>query len=558
MSKYLLFLIYPLILIGYGLIIYKKYKDTILHNIKPLIINTTIISIVICGGLYIFFSFENTIYAYDYAGHWIRSLEIKELFINNPGKILPLVYDSMNNMDYSYLPALFNFPLLLIKDGYRWFAITNYVLFLLPSIVLLQILYFNKTKLNKYLPILLIVLFYPLYLTLFYGKVDVCGLFFILICYTLIIFQKSENITYIDSLLINLFIFLSIFLRRWYLYTTICFYLAYLIKILLSKGKKEDYYKFCLSFVIVLIICVLFFRGFILNALTNNYSEAYQFYNRDNKLLSFINYLSPILLIVCIFGLIEEFVNNRQLLIINFISIIVPCILIWRIQSFEYHHYYVFLINIIILFIHGLSFLFNKNMIVSWVAIILLIVQATCIFLSPQGNFLFFTNIKKQPEILENKEQLIDIANYIKSIEPDDNTTAFIAGGSYGIITDDLLRNAFLPDLDGPNIDSSVFDIRDGFPKDIQFIKYIILIEPSLYMDKDYQHMYDVIKEGLLNNQDISSLYSHIKTMPINDKYDALIYERIGKLTPKSKQFFYNQMIKYYPDKTDFFGYILN
>ena len=114
MAKYLLILIYPLILILSFSLIYIKYKNSIINNIKPLIINTIIISFIVCTGLILFFSFENTIYTYDYAGHWIRSLEIKNLFINNPGKILNLVYDSMNHNDYSYLPALFNFSFLLL------------------------------------------------------------------------------------------------------------------------------------------------------------------------------------------------------------------------------------------------------------------------------------------------------------------------------------------------------------------------------------------------------------------------------------------------------------
>lgn len=556
MYKYLLLLIYPLILLVCWVLIYKKYKNTIIENIKPLLINTIIISIIICLGLFVFLSFENTIYTYDYAGHWIRSLEIKNLFINNPSRIPPLVYDSMNNMDYSYLPALFNFPFLLIKEGFKFFSLANYILFLLPTIVLLQIIYFNKTALNKYFPIILVIVLYPLYLTLFYGKVDVCGLFFITMCYALVIFPNTNEITIVDNLSINLFTFLAIFLRRWYLYSVICFYIVYFIKIIIKKDKKL-LLNYLLSFIVMAVVILLFFRNFITMSLSNNFEEAYQFYNRDNKLLSFINYLSPIILIVSLLGFYNEYKENRTLLLINIISIIVPCILVWKIQTFEFHHYYIFLLNILILFTSGINFITNKKKVIIIPLLIIMFIQTLLIFTNV-ASIPLLTNIRKTPEVLDNKNKLIELSDYIKSIEPDEYTTAFITGGSYGIITDDLLRNAALPNLDMPNIDSSVFDIRDGFPKDMQFIKYVVLINPSLYMDKEYQHMYDVISNAIINNEGVSSIYNKIKIMPINDDYTATIYERTGDFTPEIKQYFYNQMISYYPDKKDFFSYILN
>ena len=256
-------------------------------------------------------------------------------------------------------------------------------------------------------------------------------------------------------------------------------------------------------------------------------------------------------------GIYKEFRDNKQLLLFNVVSIVLPCFLVWRIQSFEYHHYYIFLLNIIILFISGLSFIYRINKFIIVPVFIILTIQVVLIF-TYTNHVPCLTNIRKTPEVLDNKEQLIDLSNYLKSIEPDKNTTSFIAGGSYGIITDDLLRNANLPNLDMPNIDSSVFDIRDGFPKDMQYIKYIVLTTPSIYMDKDYQHMYDVISTAITSNAEISSKYSLIKEMPINSEYKALIYERIGDFTQDTKQYFYDEMIKYYPDKKDFFKYILD
>ena len=511
-------------------------------------------TVLIALGLFVFFHIEDTIYAYDYAGHWIRALTLKKFFYENPSIILETVYNSMNTSDYSYLPALFGLPLILIKESYLFFSLSNLLLFLLPTFLLLNIIYFHYIDKNNCLPSLIILAFYPLYLTLFYGKVDCSGLFFVVLAYSLVILPDFEDIKTSDNILVNFCLFLAIFLRRWYLYSAVCLYLSYFIKWLFYKNKRAYYLlKLISSGIILLVIVLLFFNGFLTRVLTNNFDEAYAFYNHPHKIRSFINYISPIILLISLIGLLN---TKKELLIINIISIVIPCLMIWKIQSFEFHHYYVFLFNLIVLFTNGLLYLTNINNKTSFVIVILLLIQSIGIYLP--YNIPLFTNIKKQPEILGDKNELIDLSEYIKSIEPDENTTAFLATGTYGIITDDLLRNALLPNLDGPNIDSAVFDIRDGFPRDYQFIKYIITSDPITYTDQKYQHMFNIISDAIVNNEEISSIYNPIYSTKLYDTYTITIYEKVGEYTPTMKEYFYNQMLKHYPDKADYFSYILD
>lgn len=543
--------IYPIIIIGPFVFIYIKYKNTIKTKYKAIILNSLVPAIFIAIGLVVFFRIEDTIYAYDYAGHWIRALTLKKYFFENPSIILETVYNSMNVSDYSYLPALFGLPLIIIKESYLFFSLSNLLLFLLPTFLLLNILYFHYIDKNNYLPSLIILVFYPLYLTLFYGKVDSSGLFFVILAYSLVILPDFKDIKISDNILVNFCLFLAIFLRRWYLYSAVCLYLSYFIKWLFYKNKKaSDLLKLLSSGIILLIVILVFFNGFLTRVLTNNFDEAYAFYNHPHKLSSFINYISPIICIISILGLIKL---KKELLVVNIISIVVPCLMIWKIQSFEFHHYYIFLFNLIFLFATGISYLNKKN---SYVLIVLLLVQSIGIYLP--YSIPLFTSIKKQPEIMGDKNELIDLSEYIKSIEPDENTTAFLATGTYGIITDDLLRNALLPNLDGPNIDSAVFDIRDGFPRDYQFIKYIIVSDPITYTDKNYQHMFDIISDAIVNNEEISSIYNPIYSTRLYDTYIITVYEKVGEYTPTMKEYFYNQMLKYYPDKADYFAYILD
>lgn len=548
--------IYPLLIIACFSYIYLKNKKIIKKNIKAILFNTCVITILITIALIIFFKYENTIYNYDYAGHWIRSLTLRKTFYENPKDIFSTLYYSMNNYDYSYLPALFNLPLILINQSYGFFCLSNLILFLAPTYLLLNVLYFKYINKNRYFPLIFSILFYPLYLTIFYGKVDCCGLFFIIFAYSLIILPKFEDITFIDNLFVNLCSFIVIFERRWYLYSVLCLYVSYFIKWLFSKKSIKTFISILFSGIFALAVILVAFYPFVLNTLNNNFIEAYEIYNNEGKLLSFINYMSPIIVIVSIIGLIREFKTNKELFITNLFSIVIPCIMVWRIQSFEFHHYYIFLLNILILFSEGILYISLYKASTEKVLLVLLAIQPIFVFSSVGNTMPLYTNIRKTPEILYDKDELIDLSCYLKSIETDESQTAFLCGGRYGIITDDLLRNAVLPDLDMPQIDSAVLDLRDGFPKDFQYIRYIVVIEPMLYTNMEYQHIFDVISYAITREPTISKKYNQIHSTKIDD-YVVVIYERVDEITNEDKEYFYNQMISYYPDKEEYFSYIL-
>ena len=470
-----------------------------------------------------------------------------------------MIYHSMNYSDYSYLPALFGLPLVIVNVSYPFFAVSTLLIFLLPTFVALQVIYYKYLSDHKWLPIVAFMAMYPLYLTLFYGKVDCSGLFFITMAYALIILPEFKDSGLLDALAVNVFVVAAVFLRRWYLYSVICLYLSYLIRWIFNKDKKaSDIIKLICSGIIALAVMLVFFRPFVMNSLTNNFEEAYAFYNHDGKLLSFITYISPLILLISVFGIIRLARNDLSLLIISIISIVIPCVLIWRIQSFEYHHYYIFLLNIIILFTCGLFALSNIGKPVQIILCALLMVQPCIIFTELGDTMPVFTNARKRPEILEDKDDLIKLAQYIRSIEPDDETSAFLSAGSYGIITDDLIRNALLPDIDAPKIDSAIFDIRDGFPKDIEYIRYVMTVDPIIYSDEDFQHMFTIIDHAVREDENISKIYEPIYEIKLFDKYTVTVYERTGEYTKEMKKYYYDEMLKYYPDKAEYFSYILD
>ena len=559
--------IYPLILLISFLYLYHKprYKKIIKTHWKHLLLNTIVFALIGAIAIIIFFRLEDTIYAYDYAGHWQRSLELRKLFFEDPSAIFNVVYESMNYQDYSYLPGLFGLGLTIWNTSYGYFCLTIFSYFIIPSILLLQIIYYTFTDKYPYLPLLLFIIFYPLYFTVFYGEVDGIGLFFILMIYLLMLLPQFEEITWSDATITNLYAFCAIFLRRWYLYPLVFIYLCIFIKYLIYyhfkvfiKGQFKDFIKIILSGLIMLVIILLFFFPFFERVLFNNYAESYAYYDRPGKISAFINFYSPILLIIALFGIYHLIKNkNYELIMICAILLILPTVLFWQTQSFEYHHYYISTIPVFILFMIGMMELLSySSRIVTWGFPIICLIQAIGIFTLPDNAIPVLTSLRKKPEVLPYKAEVSELAYFLRNLMPEDWQSAYIASGNSSF-NDSMIRNSVLPDLDMPQIDFAVLDLRDGFPKDLEYVQYVITIDPILYSDKDYQHIYDVISNAIWNEPLISEAYKEIYSVEIN-QLNICVYERIADYTPAMKEYFYKQMISYYPDHQDFFAYILD
>ena len=105
---------------------------------------------------------------------------------------------------------------------------------------------------------------------------------------------------------------------------------------------------------------------------------------------------------------------------------------------------------------------------------------------------------------------------------------------------------------------SFIFDVRDGFPKDFGYIKYFVISDPIIYMDEDYQHMYKIISKAIMYDENISKIFNKVNEFTLEDDTKVYIYEMIGEYKFEMKQYFYKKMLEYYPDKADFYSYILD
>lgn len=535
----------------------SRFSNELKEHRKEILLNFLIILLVGAIGVFVYFRFENNaVYVYDDAGYYVKSLKLLQTFWNDPSSIFSKVYSTINQDDYSYLPALFNFWGLIINDSYWFYCIINYVLFLMPTVFLLVCLYYRYFN-NRYLPIVYFFVFYPLWLTILYGRVDCLGLFPLLIFYLIAIFADYKDINKTDIVILNVLTLVLMFERRWYLYALVGAYLAYLIKGLVYAYKNKDWikssFKFILSGLITFVVLLLFFRGFVTNVMTVNNVESYAYYNHSGKVWTTINFYSIIICLIGLYGLVKVFTKDKTLSIAMIITVVIPCVLFWRTQSFDLHHYLIVCLSILVLFIYGIESIPHQKYSKSIICL-LLVIQTCLIFTSIKVPL--FTSAKKTISSNPYKNSLVDISEYLKEISRDDGIYTYVTTGN-DYFCDDSIKNVGLPDVDFPNMVSFIFDVRDGFPRDFGYIKYFVISDPIIYMDEDYQHMYKIITEAIMYDDTISKIFTKVNEFTLEDNTKVYIYEMTGEYTSEMKEYFYKKMLEYYPDKADFYSYIL-
>lgn len=557
---------YPMLILFIFYLLYRKpkFRNAIKKNYKSIVINTIIVLMIAIVGFVAYFKIENTIYDFDYVGHWYRALIMNEKFFSDPFSIPQFLQYSLTYDEYySYLTAFFQMPLIIVNDSYGFFSLGSFVMFFIPTFICLQILYFSHFEHHRYLPALIAVVFYPMYIVFFNGETECFGFLMLLMCMMLTVFVQFDEIDMMDNFAINVFAFLLIFGRRFYLYALVMMYFCYFIHYLhyyhfkpTTKKALIDFAKIISSGLLLLGLCLTVYLPFFLRVVTNNYGETYAYNNKSGKLSAFVTMFSPlILLISCYGGYVLTAIKKKYVFSISMLfMLVVPAVLFWQVQSFERHHYYLVAMPVIVFFTQGLYSIFSekKNRFISGLIGAVLVLQVCHVFFVRSNVFPLITP-HQNPRVYYEKDRVVEFCDYL-SVLCSDGSYVFMATGD-GNLNYSTLMNSKLPDLPNLNIEEKTNDIIEGFP-DLKNIKYVVLSSPITYLSKDYQHMYDIITDAIMNDEKISAMYTLVDERVIH----GVTYYTYSLKCPydtETKEYFYKKMIEIYPDKAEFFQSIL-
>lgn len=572
-----------------------KTKNKIYNIFVP------IIFIILSNVFFLQFKIgEKFIYFWDIAGYWINSMDFSDLiFLDFKGAMIKL-YNSILNDNYTLLPSLFFVPFFhFISKSNLMFVLISFNLFGLSFIFCIY------TFLNKHFSceniyvksIILFILFsFTTLLTpIMGGFLDCVGLSFIAI---LLLHVQSFNFEIINikkSLITTVLILLICFLRRWYMYFIISFFICYFISIVINKLLFEDktkntkiilieilniFINFFISGIVWLFILFVFFKQFLINSVFNNYSFAYSAYDFGGIKYNLDFLLSQVgffILILFIIGVILCFIyeKNKTFAFFFLLQCFFILILFTQTQSLGIQHIYLFVPAMIYFICGGIIICFKKlnyNLFKKISVVVIFLFAINFI------NCYFNHNIKVikilEPVLSQKKlykrnrtdiKEINELVDYINEINLGYKYSYVLS--SSDILNTDILSNSKLPNKKNA-IKNLLYtkdvDKRDGFPFSFYVADIIIITDPVGYhLNPKDQQIVGILANNILNGLAKDSL-KLVKTFNLSNNVIAKVYV---KEKPYSHEFINNidnEFKKSYPDHSfinntkSIFSYIYN
>lgn len=580
--RILLDLIYPALIVSslYNLLKDDDIKQTIINNRYSIGIFSITLIIFLNLFVIIYMRNEHTIYYWDFSGFWRRAIELNQLLSNNLSHAINTLIRSMLYEEYSYLPQLFlSSHIAIVGDTYPRFIMATVNYGIIPSMILLYVYVHhlfkhNKTSKSFFICVaILLILFTGNLLPLMLGYVGSIGLYFIV--YIMFLNEKRE-LTFIDNLLIGLFLVIIILLRRWYVYFVIAYFIIGFIVDIFSIGLKNHsrviimFKNYLIQGLFACMILAVFFFPLIKTFISYDYSFAYQSAKvggYDFAIEWFRDYFGLILIFPLLIGIVIGYANDRlrRLTLFSLFSIIFIIVLFYRIQVFGSHHYYIINVFVVLLCIFGFSIIdiIKLPKIIKFAFPLLFLFLYSMNFLllfTPQidtpfnhfvNQFKGISTVLNAPPRRRNDVDIIkDMTLYLKDNAGTHEYVYVLAGSS--VFSDDILRNALLPEVINPipSIESTKqLDTRDGIPQAFFEYTYIVVTDPvQFHNGEEYQKVIGYLANGILNDVELKPYYYLEKDYAIDQGIKVFIYRRIEDI-PQSLREKYRSLFKQaYPD----------
>ena len=510
------------------------------------------------------------IYFWDYSGYWTPSIENMPRFIDwSTFWSIKSVFYSINHDDYNlFLPALIALPLKIVGCSFSKYVSINYIMFLVPSILIQALvgrkLVKNKKASNSFIFVCLAFLFAANYYAMLRGYIDVAILLPASIAmYHFIDFDFKKVVISRDFAIAGMLV-LGWISRRYFIYFIIGFVTAMLFKALVVYLKDKTSLKIVIKnfFIIVGIsigLLLLLFPRFFIRALIQNYADMYSAYNCDlaSKIISLLNsfgvYTAIIIIITGLFCIIHKkhIVNYFALIIM----ILVSTVIFWQTQVMDLHHKLILNVPIFCIFLINLDFfnsLKNKklNFIQNSVIAICTCLVATNFFFtfSPvikSLNISVLFSEKYKPLVRNDIEQIETLLNKLNLMTAGTGDYVYVLA-SGRILNADILRKIYLPNYNNAlhNLYQTCdVDLRDGFPVEFFNAKYVITTLPVDLHLVSGQEVVKYLAENINNkNTYLGKHYQQIDKIQLDKGYVAIIYQKVSNFNSAD----YDKLIDYY------------
>lgn len=323
---------------------------------------------------------EKNIYFWDFGAYWYNTLSYQNTVSGSMSDALNHLICSIETAEYNDLAcAIISLPLRAFGDSYFAFLILNVVMFYIPNAFLMALTFakvLEKHSLGGGKIVWIYgyaLLFSVALLPILMGYVDIIGLLPLTTAYLLVIDRDFEQVDVKKDVCLGISLLWVVLLRRYYAYAVVGGAIfAFFYWLTCGATRKEPFYQFknkvvdtLLTVAVPSAILGLVFPDFLVNSLLNNHSYAYSAYKSTNiwgEWILFVQYFGLLFIACMVLGAAYCIRKKAGRLAIGLLSgLFVTCIMFFRIQDMNPHHYYVVVFPMCCLIFLGIHALISSN-----------------------------------------------------------------------------------------------------------------------------------------------------------------------------------------------------
>ena len=537
---------------------------------------------------------DNCIYYWDFAGYWSSTInQMNYMRVHSLTECIENVFRSINSVSYNnFLSSVAALPVYVLGDSHRKFVLINYLLFYLPTVLVVGLISAELSDSDSSGPnayargfvfgcaaaVLIPACYYPL----LRGYIDAAFLLPSAIVLYHLIRCDFSNGTLAEDLSIAALLVLTWISRRYAVYLIIGYVTALMIKAIVYVRRDSSHaVKRMVSVLYHVLslggasaaILIIFFRPFLISALTNNYMDSYSAY--DSSLLTKIKSVASsyglttliFILIISVSCVLLRYQTVNLLLL--FCVGLISTALFWRTQDMDIHHRMLLYLPAVLILCIGSGLLFermeteshNKNKYRAAFIFFLIILSVNlCNAFSGVRSFgitdsLFAMNY--QPIIRNDLNELKELTAELQTLEDAEEQGIYVAAAA-DILNVDIIRKFRMPDSDVAVeylLGTSDVDLRDGFPADFLSARYVVCTDPVQTHLPYGQEVVRYINDSVQDTQScIGRHYKKIFETKLDRDTSAYIYRRESDFTDEDLSEISSHFESMYPGREALFS----
>ncbi|MDR1641631.1 MAG: hypothetical protein LBT59_18210 [Clostridiales bacterium] len=490
---------------------------------------------------------ERYIYYWDIAGYWIRCMEYSKALFGNPAGAMGQLFRSLASDDYTLLPVLPYALVFRFFNSQLAFALSSFNIYCLPFLLLLWLFIRKELKIESIWAdacVLLALLTCTVLLTpSLGGYLDAAGLPFAVLIVMIARGLKLDGVDLPRILGLALCTLILAFMRRWYTFWIVSFYVAYFgvygIQLIFVRHEAKKalflFLNLCSSGLIWLAILYVFFRPFLHKLIFNDYSYAYSAYDRGGISYSIKFFFGQAGLAVCVIAALGAALSlrdreRRPFALFLMLQSVLAFFLFTRIQSLGIQHLLLFVPALLYFCACAISQAKTWGLLS---VIILLSLNFATSYYAPAAKVLAFADpvfsqkklFKRNRTDMETVQGLADFVN-----ETSQGRKYSYVLSSSDILNTDILSNCRLPETRyavSKILYALDVDKRDGVPYPFFLADILIVADPvQQHLDPSEQRIVGVLADAIISGKADDSLRL-IRAFELNGAV-ARVYERTG------------------------------